>query len=404
MHFGGLVPIGISEPIGIARMIFWILVAALASLVTFWVTRPLMRPAPPATPASAADIAVYKDQLAEIDADVTRGQLSPVEAEAARAEVARRLIRLPDGDASSQGKPVQTGRPTLAFVATTVAVPFLALALYLAYGNPGVRDAPLAERLAVAPEKATPADLIAKVEARLREVPGDGRGWDVIAPVYALQGRFDDAIEAYSNAIRILGETPRRLEGLATADIRGANGVVSKRARAALERAKVLAPDRLELQLWLTLAKEQDGDLAGAIADYKALLAKAGQDVPWREPVTARLAQLEGQAAGKSDTGGPTPTPVPDAGSPPGNAQGSIAALPAEQRAMIDQMVAGLADRLKTNGDDLEGWLKLIRALKVLKRDAEATTALSDARKQFAGNGEALEAIDGLAKSLGIGS
>ncbi len=71
---------------------------------------------------------------------------------------------------------------------------------------------------------------------------------------------------------------------------------------------------------------------------------------------------------------------------------------------MIDQMVAGLADRLKTNGNDLEGWLKLIRALKVLQRDAEATTALSDARKQFAGNGEALEAIDGLAKSLGIGS
>ena len=74
------------------------------------------------------------------------------------------------------------------------------------------------------------------------------------------------------------------------------------------------------------------------------------------------------------------------------------------QRAMIDQMVAGLADRLKTNGNDLEGWLKLIRALKVLQRDAEATTALSDARKQFAGNGEALEAIDCLAKSLWIGS
>lgn len=389
-------------------MIFWILVAALASLVTFWVTRPLMRSAPPATPASAADIAVYKDQLAEIDADVGRGQLSPAEAEAARAEVARRLIRLPDGDAPSRDKPAPSGRPTLAFVAATLAVPFLSLALYLAYGNPGLRDAPLAERLAAAPEKATPADLIAKVEARLREVPGDGRGWDVIAPVYASQGRFDDAIEAYSNAIRILGETPRRLEGLATADIRGANGVVSKRARAALERAKVLAPDRLELQLWLTLAKEQDGDVTGAIADYKALLAKAEQDVPWREPVTVRLAQLEAQAAGKSDAGGTTPPPAPDAGSPPGNAsgnaQGPIASLPAEQRAMIDQMVAGLADRLKTNGNDLEGWLKLIRALKVLHRDAEATTALSDARKQFAGNGEALEAIDGLAKSLGIGS
>lgn len=292
------------------------------------------------------------------------------------------------------------------YAIATVAVPVFALVIYLAYGTPGMPGAPLAERLATAPDKATPADLVAKVEARLRAAPNDGKGWDVIAPVYASLGRFDNAVEAYANAIRLLGETPKRLEGMAIADIRGANGIVSKKARAALERAKELAPDSTEPRLWLAYAKEQDGDIAGAIADYKALLANAPEDAAWRAPVTERLKQLEAQASGKpaaqTDT---SPAASGDGKASSGRQpESAVAALPAEQRAMIDQMVARLAGRLKENGNDLEGWLKLMRALKVLGRDAEATTALSDARKQFAGDSKALEAIDGLAKSLGLGS
>ena len=71
---------------------------------------------------------------------------------------------------------------------------------------------------------------------------------------------------------------------------------------------------------------------------------------------------------------------------------------------MIDRMVSGLAARLKENGNDLDGWLKLMRSLKVLGRDSEATAALADAKKQFAQDGKAIEQIDGLAKSLGLGS
>ncbi len=71
---------------------------------------------------------------------------------------------------------------------------------------------------------------------------------------------------------------------------------------------------------------------------------------------------------------------------------------------MIDKMVAGLATRLKENGNDLEGWLKLMRALKVLGRTEEAVAAFGDAKKQFSSDANALAEIDGLAKSLGIGS
>ena len=75
-------------------MVFWILVAVLVAGVTLAITRPLMRP-PAGAPADAdADIAVYKDQLKEIAADETRGTLAANEAESARAEIARRLLRV----------------------------------------------------------------------------------------------------------------------------------------------------------------------------------------------------------------------------------------------------------------------------------------------------------------------
>ena len=83
-------------------MIFWILVAVLSAAVTYWVTKPLLESSQHNVEPLAADIAVYKDQLAEIDADLARGQISESEAAAARAEVSRRVLRLePAGGAAA---------------------------------------------------------------------------------------------------------------------------------------------------------------------------------------------------------------------------------------------------------------------------------------------------------------
>lgn len=380
-------------------MIFWILIAALSAAVTYWVTRPLLRTdVDTLRGATEADIAVYRDQLAEIDADVARGALTAAEAEAARAEVSRRLLRVSGHEvpAGSAAAPATSLKFTHAIA--TAALPLFSLALYLAFGNPGLPGMPLDERLAAAPEQATAADLVAKVEARLREAPEDGQGWDVIAPVYVSQGRFGEAIEAYANALRLLGETPKRLEGLALADIRAGNGVVSARARKAFERVSELDPKRLEPRMWLALAKEQDQDYPAAIAAYKDLLAQAPQDVPWRSAVAERLAQVEARLAGGATE---KPGMAPQTGD---GAGGDISAMPAEQRALVDEMVAGLAARLKENGNDLDGWLRLIRSLKVLGREGEAKGALGDARRQFEADAKALSDLDGLAKALALGS
>ena len=275
-------------------MLFWILVAVLVAGVTLAITRPLTRSSDAPVNSVDADSAVYKDQLKEVAADAARGSLAAVEAEAARAEIARRLLRSTEANAKLSARE-PGGRHRFAksvYVLTSIALPVASLALYLTYGAPGLPGQPLSERIATASDTMKPNDLVAKVEARLRDHPEDGTGWDVVAPVYYAMGRYADAAGAYTNALRLVGESPRRLQGFANARIREENGIVPQDAKKALERILVIAPDSKEPRIWLALAKEQDGRLADAAADYRKLIAEAPADAPWRNVLEERLAGL----------------------------------------------------------------------------------------------------------------
>jgi cytochrome c-type biogenesis protein CcmH len=386
-------------------MLFWILVGVLVAGVTLAITRPLTRSAGPPVKAADADIAVYKDQLREVVADAARGSLAAREAEAASAEIARRLLRSTETNAKSpDGGPGGRGRfAKPIYVVTSIALPVASLALYLAYGAPGLPGQPLSERIATASDTMKPNDLVAKVEARLRDHPDDGTGWDVIAPVYYAMGRYADAAEAYGNSLRLVGESPRRLQGFANARIRAEDGVIPQDAKKALERILVMAPDSKEPRIWLALAKEQDGHLTDAAADYRKLIAEAPADAPWRKVLEERLAGLTpGAGKGAADSNGKqadgaTPSSTPDAA--------AVSAMsPEERQAFIGRMVDGLAARLKADGTDAAGWLKLIRAYDVLGRRDDAIKALNDARTGLKNDKGGLASVEDLARQLGLGS
>jgi len=386
-------------------MLFWILVGVLVAGVTLAITRPLTRSAGPPVKAADADIAVYKDQLREVVADAARGSLAAREAEAASAEIARRLLRSTETNAKSpDGGPGGRGRfAKPIYVVTSIALPVASLALYLAYGAPGLPGQPLSERIATASDTMKPNDLVAKVEARLRDHPDDGTGWDVIAPVYYAMGRYADAAEAYGNSLRLVGESPRRLQGFDNARIRAEDGVIPQDAKKALERILVMAPDSKEPRIWLALAKEQDGHLTDAAADYRKLIAEAPADAPWRKVLEERLAGLTpGAGKGAADSNGKqadgaTPSSTPGAA--------AVSAMsPEERQAFIGRMVDGLAARLKADGTDAAGWLKLIRAYDVLGRRDDAIKALNDARTGLKNDKGGLASVEDLARQLGLGS
>jgi cytochrome c-type biogenesis protein CcmH len=376
-------------------MMFWIAVAVLAAAVTFAVTRPLMMSASVADNAAAADIAVYKDQLAEIDADLVRGIVSKTDADNARAEVARRVLRAGETSAVTTVAANNFLKPV--YIATTLALPLASVLLYLSYGAPGLPGMPLRERIAATVDANKPDELIAKVEARLQDHPEDGKGWDVIAPVYMAQRRFPDAATAYASAMKILGQSPTRLQGFADARIRAENGLVPDDARKALEQLVADDPKRKEPRIWLAMAKEQDGKMQEAAADYRTLIAEAPANAPWKAALQERLTLIE-------KSGGANGAGNVEKGPSAANIAAAEAMSPQDRAAMITGMVEGLAEKLKTNAKDKDGWLKLIRAYQMMGRKDDAIKAVAGARIGLAGDTAALVQIDDLVKQLGVGS
>lgn len=292
-------------------MVIWLLFAVLTALIVFVVLGPLSgRTQAADRAAEGANIAVYQDQLAEIDADLERGVIGAEEAQSARVEVARKILQVTeaakanthseDAPAGPDGEPIPTGTPsaprkTLALVLTGL-IPLAAGLTYAGVGSPHLPDLPHAPRLKENIKTATAANLLARVEARLRTHPEDGRGWDVIAPFYFRAGRYSESADAYRNAIRLLGETPQRMLGYVKAAVGANNGIVTEELRKISQRLTELVPNEPQPKFWLALALEQDGNLVSAKKAYSDLLALATDKDPWRKMVQARLDKLEEQS------------------------------------------------------------------------------------------------------------
>ncbi len=412
-------------------MLLWIGFAVLTAAVIFFVTRPITSSDVDACDAREADLAVYKDQLAEVESDLDRGLISADEAGSARAELARRLIRRAEqddgvdlagadnttpgvGSSDARGSSAIGFRQKVAFVAAAI-VPLLAVGLYLTVGSPAMPGSPYAERMSVATEDASVEELVGKIEAELRQRPEDGKGWAVLAPVYMRMQRFDDAANAYAQTIRLLGETPQRLAGFAEATIVASDGLVPERARLAFERLLVLDPNHVEARFWLAQAKEQDGDKAGALQGYRTLLESAPADAPWKALVEKRIAEVGGEKPEGEDAvaAGEAPTVAGQSAGDgtndvPGPTAEDIAAageMSAGQRSeFINQMVTRLSERLKQDGRDAGGWTRLIRAYVVLGRKDDAVAALADAKRNFADDAVQMGEFEALSKSLGLGT
>ena len=390
-------------------MLLWIILGALTAIVLLVLLRPLVGVRTSEHAREAFDAAVYRDQLGEIDADRARGLIGEAEAEAARLEIARRLLQADRTELTHSEDASGSGHARAAMIAVATVLPLLALGLYLVYGSPRLPDQPLALRLQDPSNAQNLEALVARVEARLREHPEEGEGWDVVAPVYMGWQRYQDAADAYGQAIRLRGPSAKRLSGQGQALVLANNGVVSDEARTALERAVALDQSLTEPRILIAVAKEQDGQFAAAIEDWRAILANRQGDAPWRQMVEQRIASDEAHLASKPVPGAEAPGGgVPDLPVARGPSAGDVAAAqnmnPADRQAMIAQMVQRLAARLDQDGSDLAGWLKLVKAYSVLERKDDAEKALARAKTKFTGNTQALQQLDQLAAELGLKS
>lgn len=362
-------------------MNLWFVLALMTVAAVFAVLWPLGRRYQ--AQVQGSEESVYRDQLAEIDRDLAGGLIAAAEADSARIEISRRLLAA----AGSRPPPLQQGslRRPVAIVAL-VGLPLLALAFYLPLGSPQLGDFPLASR-SRAPDGNQPlVNLVAQVEAHLEKNPTDGRGWTVLAPVLERLGRYDDAVRAWRNAIAYAGDSAERRADLGEAMMAAAGGVVTSEAKAEFERAVAMNADEVKASFFLGVAAEQDGRPADAVAIWKTMLAKAPADAPWTAMVQAAVARAGGVAPALSDD----------------TMSAAKAMTEADRNAMIRGMVERLATRLKQNGDDVEGWLRLVRAYMVMGERDRAMSARADARQAVGGNAERLRQLNEGLRTLGL--
>ncbi len=213
-------------------MLFWVIAAVLTLGASLAVLLPLAGGPKTSSDGPSHDLEVYRDQLSELDRDVERGLIQPAQADQARAEIARRILRLdPAAEKATSGK--SSGFSRLLATAAVLAVPLVSWGFYAGLGSPDLPSQPLAQRLTKNPADSTVDELVAQAEAHLAANPSDGRGWDVLAPIYLRMQRFPDAVTAYRNAIRLDGESAARQAGLGEAIASEAGGIVSSDAQAA---------------------------------------------------------------------------------------------------------------------------------------------------------------------------
>ena len=380
-------------------MIFGLMTAAAIAAVLF----PFVRRQ--AEEFSGNDIAVYRDQLGELDRDRAAGLIGKSEAEAARVEISRRLLAAADAaeSATAASDPASAARfRRFIIAAALLLLPAGAGALYLQLGSPDFAAMPAGG--AVQPEQQTQIEtLVARIEVHLQSNPKDGRGWEVLAPVYMQLGRYSDSVSAWRNTLALLGESADREANLGEALMAEANGVVTVEAKAAFVRAVTLDNTIVSARYYLGRAAEQDGKREEAAKIWRDLVAEAPAGAHWANDVRAALARVESNSAASGTTGAQTAGPTrqsPDASLPVGAANSPIrpanppAAPPQHDGDAIQGMVDRLAERVKKSGLDPEGWIMLTRSYLTLGEKEKAAAAISDARAALAGNTAMLQFFD----------
>ncbi|MBY5583498.1 c-type cytochrome biogenesis protein CcmI [Rhizobium leguminosarum] len=385
-------------------MLFWILVAVLTAALAVILLYPLLRGAKAADNIRAGEAAVYRDQLRELDRDLNGGLITPEEADYARAEIGRRLIAVSADEPAETPKPARHHHFTEAFV--LLVLPVLGLCLYLTTGRPDLPSQPLEARLENPGNDV--AVLITKAERHLAEKPDDGKGWDVLAPIYFRTMRVNDAQVAYRNAIRLLGPSPVRLDGLAETLMAVSDGVVTEEARQVLEQSLTLEPDNPRARFYIALSMEQAGRLDEARQAFEALAKQSPADAPWLPLVNEHIA-MNGGAKSGADPAAPGAGPAAPGAGPaaPGNpTQQDVAAAETMSAGDRQQMIRGMVDsldaKLSEDPNNFEGWVRLVRSYAVLNDKDRAAGALKRGLAAFPPPGEQGRQLLALARELGI--
>ncbi|TLG75083.1 c-type cytochrome biogenesis protein CcmI [Methylocystis sp. B8] len=436
-------------------MILWFILTVMTSIAAVFVSAPFIRRLDWRQNGLSSDVAVYRDQLKEVDNEAALGLIDASQAETAKTEIKRRMLAARETDDSALPM-LSSGERTFAAIGVAGVVVFGAVGLFALTANLEPYAAtsfatlePTVTRLVekpankvaevnipLPPSAAAPTggpskraepplppveEMIQRLVTRLQRNPKDSEGWRTLGWSYYSTDHFTEAAAAYARAIELNPNSADYRNARTDALIRAANGVVTPEAKESTEETIKLHPKDLRARYFQALAIDQGGDKSAALKQWNDLLGELDPN----DPLSLELKQKIGGAK-DSDRVGETPTAMSDPkssfgttisgrtepsmppesttnrGPRPEDIRSAETLAPSDRAAMIQRMVDSLEDRLEQSPRDVDGWIKLIRSRSVLGDKNKAQQTLEKALKVFEEDTAERKRIVTTAQELGL--
>ena len=274
-------------------MMVWLAFLVLVAVALFLLLHPLLRPPAAVSNARSSELAVYRDQLRELEADIGRGIISPSEADAARIEIKRRMLAVTPAPGAASDP-----RRAVRFLGVVVGagMPVFAFGLYLMVGRPGLPgkefSAAMVETQLQARQPPDVETLAARLAERLKENPGDAQGWRMLGWSYASLDRHADAARAFERSVALDGKNPEALAHYGESLVRVAGGLVTAEAERIFDRALALDPKEPRALFFRGLALEQHGKPRQALAVWVKILREGNAEAAWMPALRQRAIEL----------------------------------------------------------------------------------------------------------------
>ena len=292
-------------------ILFWVICAFLIVIALAFVLPPAMqRSQETKTRADderrEANIAVYRDQLSELEADLRNGIIAEDQYAQDRDEIERRLLE--DTAGVSKKKTAATtvnGRNTAYLLG--LGIPFIAVIFYLKVGepklieNPGTVSSPPAAA-ASGPMERSQEQIEANVEKlakKLESNPNDGEGWLMLARSYSSMEKFGEAAGAYAKATELTPKNADLWAEYAFATAMASGKSLQGKPLELINHALQIEPENAKaLQLAGTAAFEVK-DYKKAIDYWQRVLKKVPPESDVGKAITDRINEAKTLAGSK---------------------------------------------------------------------------------------------------------
>jgi len=280
--------------------LFWIFAVVCVVIALAFVLPALLRTRAGPDKAGRRDvnIAVYRDQMKELEADRANGMLSDAQYQSSKRELEARLA----DDALSQDEapePVRVSSRRLAYALGAV-LPTAAFALYFWLGNPAAlmaladgQSGPTQASLAAAPSEDVFIKLIQLAEAKTQANPDDGKAWAMLAKTHAVIEQWPNALRAFEQAIKLLPTGASVLSGYAEALAITNNLTLTGKPMALVRKALEIDPKDMKALQLAAFNANQEGNFAQASAYFKRMHSLLPPESPQAQDILAAQQEAE---------------------------------------------------------------------------------------------------------------